>query len=130
MTATNKISIKLEMHEICDLEVDQDIHLALYRILQEHLTNVMKHADAESVDIFLRLIDNVLTMKVTDNGRGFDLKKKRNGIGITNMTTRAESVKGKLQINSAIDIGCVLIVQIPLNTPAQHSLQSVLSFKS
>lgn len=114
ITATNKIRIALDTLDIEEIEVSQDTHLVLYRILQEHLTNILKHADASQVNIFFLVDEAELTLKVTDNGRGFDPKKRNSGIGINNMTARAESLQGKLIINSAPGLGCVLLVQIPI----------------
>jgi PAS domain S-box-containing protein len=112
--ATNRISVSLDTSQIENLEVKEEVHLALYRIIQEQLTNVLKHAEAKNVNIELKVVDDNLTVKISDDGKGFDLNNKRIGIGIANMTTRAESLKGKLIINSAVGLGCVLLVQIPL----------------
>jgi PAS domain S-box-containing protein len=114
VSATDKISISLDIAKIELLEINQELQLAIYRILQEHLTNILKHAEAEIVQIVFDHRDGNLVLKVTDNGKGFDLKRKRNGIGITNMITRAENLNGALSINSAPGLGCVLIVQLPL----------------
>lgn len=115
VTATNKIHITLDVSQIENLEVNEEVHLALYRIIQEQLTNVLKHAEAKNVAISLKIVDEYLSVKVTDDGKGFDVNKKRTGIGIANMTTRAESLKGRLVVNSAVGLGCVLLVQIPLH---------------
>lgn len=114
ISATNRIAIDLDMSNIKDLEVNQELHLAIYRILQEHLTNILKHAQAEQVHISFDFVDGDLTLKVIDNGRGFNTAIKRNGIGIANMTTRAESLKGSLVLNSAPGLGCVLIARFPM----------------
>jgi PAS domain S-box-containing protein len=115
VSATNKLCIVLEATGIEHLKVDQEMHLALYRILQEHLTNILKHAKADYVQIIIEQRDNnQLVLQVTDNGIGFDPKQKRNGIGITNMLSRVESIKGTLAINSTPGMGCELVVQCEL----------------
>ncbi|MGZ3849061.1 MAG: sensor histidine kinase [Flavisolibacter sp.] len=113
-TLTNQISINLDCSKIEDLLIDYDLHLTIYRILQEHLTNILKHAGADKVDILFDLRELELTLQVMDNGKGFDTKKKRKGIGITNMTTRAESVNGTLEICSTPGLGCRLLARFPI----------------
>ncbi|MFL5808273.1 MAG: PAS domain S-box protein [Flavisolibacter sp.] len=114
ITATGKADIKLDTNGIVDLEVSEEMHLAIYRILQEHLTNILKHADATMVRIVIDYLDDDLIIKVTDNGKGFVPSEKRAGIGIANMMSRAESLGGRLSINSAPGLGCVLIVHFDL----------------
>jgi len=113
ISATNKIAIDMDTANIKDLEVNQELHLAIFRILQEHITNILRHAGARHVHISFDFVDGDLTLKVIDDGKGFDTSIKRNGIGIANMTTRAESLKGSLVLNSAPGLGCVLIVRFP-----------------
>jgi len=112
--ATNKVCIYLDTTSVEGLEIDNDLHIALYRILQEHLTNILKHADAKSVQIILGLENGKLSLQVTDDGKGFDSSKRRNGIGLTNMMLRAESMKGELSVKSAPGMGCELRVDFPL----------------
>jgi PAS domain S-box-containing protein len=116
VAATNKMEVCLDTAAIDEMEqVDQDVHLAIYRILQEQLTNIMKHAEASKTQVFFERSPDELLLFVRDNGRGFDNTQKRAGIGITNMTTRAESVQGSLQIETAPGKGCTLTVKVPLS---------------
>jgi PAS domain S-box-containing protein len=114
ITATNKLSLSLDTSAIDDLEIGSELHLGIYRILQEHLTNILKHAEAYNVQILFVLSDDDLVLKVVDDGKGFDINRKRDGIGIANMIMRAQSLNGTLNINSAPGLGCVLIAQFPL----------------
>jgi PAS domain S-box-containing protein len=114
IAATNKFTIHLNSSGIDDLEASQDLHLAVYRILQEHFTNVLRHSNAKNVHITLDCLEDELTLFITDDGEGFDPKQKRNGIGIHNMISRAESINGKLTITSEPGKGCVLQAQFPL----------------
>ncbi|WP_132051275.1 PAS domain-containing sensor histidine kinase [Pseudocnuella soli] len=111
---TDKLEIELDTNGIEALEVAQDVHLTIYRILQEHFTNILKHAEATKVWVRLYRVDSVLVCQVRDNGKGFDPGQKRKGIGIGNMATRAESVKGQLLINSGPGQGCELEASIPI----------------
>ncbi|HUC82690.1 MAG TPA: ATP-binding protein, partial [Flavisolibacter sp.] len=96
--------------QMANKEVEPELHLALYRILQEHLTNVLKHAKAASVEVKLSGKNGLLALDVTDDGVGFDTTKKRSGIGITNMRTRAESLGGTFVLNSMPGKGTSLSV--------------------
>ncbi|HEX8313709.1 MAG TPA: PAS domain-containing protein, partial [Flavisolibacter sp.] len=111
---TKRIAVSLETSGIESLEVEQEIHLAVYRILQEHLTNILKHADAGSVQASIDLLVGHVHVHVKDDGKGFDTRKKSGGIGITNMITRAESLGGTLKLISSPGHGCELVVMLPL----------------
>jgi len=114
VAATNKFRIQLDVTVIEEMEAAEELHLAVYRILQEHLTNILKYADAHAVNVIFDLVENYLVLEVTDDGKGFDTKQKRSGIGITNMIMRAESLRGTLSLNSAPGAGCVLTARFPL----------------
>jgi PAS domain S-box-containing protein len=115
MAETGKTKIQLNTKGIQDIEVNKDLHLAIYRILQEHLTNILKHADAKKVRIVINYLDDDIILKVSDDGKGFDMKDTSKGIGIDNMKSRAETLGGRLTINSAPGLGCVLIAHFPGN---------------
>jgi len=115
VAATGKIVIAFDAAGFQEQEVDPELHLALYRILQEHLTNVLKYAAAGRADVVLRTEGDKLLLQVTDDGCGFDTGKKSKGIGMTNMRTRAESVKGNISFISAPGEGCTLLVLLPLD---------------
>ena len=115
IAATGKVILDLDDTAIEHLEVDQAVHLALYRILQEQITNVLKHAAAVTVVISFEITGQNLIMKVVDDGKGFDLSNKGSGIGISNIKTRVESLEGKAFIQSAPGKGTALTVQLPFN---------------
>jgi PAS domain S-box-containing protein len=113
-TDTRKFEIELHTEAIKGLKVKEEIQITVYRILQEHLVNILKHAQASLVDIHTSVMDDELVIKVIDDGKGFDMNEKRTGIGLLNIKNRAESVNGSLVINSKPGLGCVLIATIPL----------------
>jgi signal transduction histidine kinase len=115
VSATDKIYISFDGCKIQDLEVSKDLHMTIYRILQEHFTNILRHSKASKVKVALKLEKANLVLQVKDNGKGFDPCQKFAGIGITNMVTRAESIKGNLSINSAPGKGCKLLARFPLD---------------
>lgn len=112
---TGKLQVQLDTIGIEALEVPQDVHLAVYRILQEQLTNILKHAEATVVNVSVDVLVGHLNLQVQDNGKGFDPLLKSSGIGITNMVTRAESLGGALRLNSSPGKGCEVLVTIPLS---------------
>lgn len=115
ISATDRISVSLTTN-IEDLDVDADLHLAVYRILQEHLTNILKHAQARRVTVDITHKENLLSMEIMDDGNGFDVRNRRHGIGITNMISRAESLGGGLEMITSPGNGCMLRVKIPMLT--------------
>ncbi|RYY85042.1 MAG: sensor histidine kinase [Chitinophagaceae bacterium] len=101
-------------HETYRQGLPKEQKLALYRILQEALNNVMRHAEARKVDIELRQAGGVTILSVTDDGKGFTPGSPRGGIGLTNMRSRAAVLGGTLQIQSAPGRGCQLQVRVPI----------------
>ncbi len=96
-------------------KIPAPIKETIYRIAQEQLNNIEKYAEATKVNLFIGTEGDIINMIVSDNGIGFDSKKTRTGIGITNILNRAESYKGTAKIISAPGKGCRLLIEIPLN---------------
>jgi len=94
--------------------VDEDLKLNIYRVIQEQLNNVLKHSSAEKVSVSVEGINGWLKVKIEDDGKGFLLDKRRNGIGIANMTNRVESYNGQIKIDTSPGKGCVVDVKIPV----------------
>lgn len=94
------------------------IETALYRVIQEALTNVTKHARAKNVEIQLSDVAKNLECLVHDDGVGFDLpsllSSKRSGLGIVGIRERLNAVGGTLQIDSVVGGGTDLLVKIPV----------------
>lgn len=94
--------------------VSQEVRLNLYRILQEQLRNIIKYADCTSIKIGVFVQNNKLTMRIADNGKGFEPGQVKVGIGLANMKRRAELFSGKMHINSSPGNGCELLITIPV----------------
>ncbi len=101
------------------------IETALYRVLQESITNILKHAQAHYVEIDLDLSQtDVVTARVEDDGRGFDVRcldmpqHNGRGVGIFGMQERANLVGGTIQIDSALGVGTEVRITIPLPASA------------
>jgi signal transduction histidine kinase len=90
------------------------LQLAAFRVLQEALTNVQKHARASNVRVGLVHMDGDLLLTVEDDGRGFNYQGDLKGhYGLANMRERAKQYSGELQIVSAEGRGCRISFKIP-----------------
>ncbi|MDB5196893.1 MAG: Signal transduction histidine kinase, partial [Flaviaesturariibacter sp.] len=116
VNSTNKIKITLDVNGLRSPGISQEIHLALYRIMQEQLNNILKHAEATYVQVVLAQTSTTLTLSISDDGKGFDAQKKTAGIGIVNMRTRAENLNGRFQLAGTPGTGSQLTVEIPFST--------------
>ncbi|HET9826844.1 MAG TPA: PAS domain-containing protein [Chitinophagaceae bacterium] len=95
-------------------KISEDVQLAVFRIVQEQVTNVLKHSDADTVSIILNEIAGELKLTISDDGKGHDLQIKKHGLGLKNIFNRAEFYKGTTEIFSEPGKGFTLQVQIPL----------------
>jgi signal transduction histidine kinase len=97
-----------------------EVETALYRIVQEALTNVARHASASHVSVLLQKRGGVIVLMVEDDGAGFDVAQvmaslqERERLGLYGMEERASLVGGQLTVESAPDTGTTITVQIPL----------------
>ncbi|GAB4093035.1 sensor histidine kinase [Flaviaesturariibacter terrae] len=94
--------------------VESGLQLTVYRILQEQLNNIVKHARASEVSVQVSEESNNLTICIRDNGVGFDPQQKRDGLGLRNMKNRVEVFKGDMSITSAAGTGCHICIRFPL----------------
>jgi signal transduction histidine kinase len=106
-----------------DLELEDARKSAVYRIVQESLTNVARHAKATSVDVRIARDDNTIAIDVRDNGMGFDPNAQRSRLsrGLLGMRERAYLLGGTLDMTSAPDKGTTLSVRIPIRAEARAS---------
>jgi len=93
--------------------IEDDIKLNIYRIIQEQLNNIIKHAMAKNVSVDVEASPQGIHVKVKDDGKGFDPDMKKNGIGIANMINRVESFNGTITIDSSPGNGCTMELNIP-----------------
>ena len=102
-------------NSIPQLNLNSQQSVALYRIMQESLTNIAKHAKATNVKIELGIKENKLIMKVNDNGIGFKTSKKNkpNSYGLLGMKERVYLLEGELSISSLPGEGTTIKVEIP-----------------
>ncbi|MEC3906694.1 sensor histidine kinase [Tamlana sp. 2201CG12-4] len=87
----------------------------IYRIIQETLHNIYKHANATEVKISFKLKKNVICLSITDNGSGFDVNKAKSGIGLKNMNSRINEINGTIAIKSEKDMGTTVMINVPIS---------------
>jgi signal transduction histidine kinase len=97
-----------------EYSLSTEVNTAIYRIIQESLTNISKHARATEVNLEIIINRGSLYITIQDNGRGFDLEQNTTGFGLQSMRDRTLSLGGKFTINSAFGCGCQITVDIPL----------------
>ena len=90
-----------------------EVETAIYRIVQESLTNVVKHAHARRVSILVTRKDGALTAVVEDDGRGFDTGETGDGFGLEGMRERVALLDGRLAVESG-EAGTTLVAEVPL----------------
>ena len=101
---------------ICDYQDEAmplEIRTELFRICQESLTNVIRHANAKKVKVHLRNLEDGLEVSINDNGKGFDPNQKSTHIGLLGLRERALSIDGDLHIESEPGKGTTIRVIIP-----------------
>ena len=96
--------------DVDESSLSDKMKLTIFRIVQEQITNIIKHANAKEVIIELYQDKSTLTLNIKDDGAGFDISSKRNGVGLQNITSRAELLDGEVIINSSPGKGCALQV--------------------
>ena len=102
----------------CSINLSQsiptEISTALYRIVQESLTNIYKHSDATAVSLKLQNTPEAIVLEIEDNGQGFDPKVNSTGFGLQGMRERTTALTGKFFLTSQVGKGCCIRVSIPL----------------
>lgn len=109
-------SVKIDFitDKIDELYIPGDMELMVFRIIQEQVNNIIKHSRATMAEIKLSGNEKMLNITIRDNGVGFDPAKKNKGIGLNNITSRAELHNGTVDVISSPGQGCLLKVAIPI----------------
>ena len=111
-------AIKVEFYHSGDVEksISEKGKLMLFRIIQEQVTNVLKHAEATQMVIELIVDCSAISLSITDNGKGFDIEKvkTKKGVGLHNIANRTELFNGKMNMVTSPGNGCKLNIIIPL----------------
>lgn len=98
-----------------------EMQLGIFRILQESLTNAQKHAQATRADVVLKYDGDLISLKISDDGVGFDRSEKKHGhYGLTNMVERARKFRGTIDIQSAPGAGTSVHVSLVIPMEGSH----------
>jgi signal transduction histidine kinase len=114
----NKDRIKVSLQTVgLNKRLEDQLETVIYRVIQESVNNVIKHAEATSLDIQIVRDEEGLDVTIEDNGKGFDKDKlkKSDGIGMANIFTRIAFLKGTVEIDSAPGRGTLIAIHIPAN---------------
>ena len=106
------------LHEGNGRRLKKKIELALYRMVQELVNNSVKHAEADKINVALKVESGQLEMIVNDNGKGFDFQKvkqrppEKRGLGLRNMESRISVLNGKIMYESALGSGTKVTINV------------------
>ena len=110
-----KLKVNLSIFGLKE-RLDQNVEMVLYRVIQEAVNNVIKHAEASTLDIQLSKDGEGINVMIEDNGKGFDSSASQTleGIGLKNMRSRVEYLKGQVDFSSIQGAGTLVAIHIPL----------------
>jgi PAS domain S-box-containing protein len=111
--ATQAITVELDYYEFDEDQLPDNKKLTLFRIIQEQLNNIIKHAKATNVTIMLRLTAGNVLLQVKDDGVGFVVDEVKKGLGINNIKNRVELFGGKVLLTSSPGKGCEINIFLP-----------------
>lgn len=97
-----------------DIRMGHKTEIALYRIVQELVNNILKYAGASSINIYLHHMEDHLSLMVEDDGVGFNPQKAEGGLGMKNVQWRVSQLHGKALFDSSPGNGCTVTVEIPI----------------
>lgn len=107
------IKYEFEYFNIPD-KISEKIKITIYRVLQELLSNIIKHSQSTKINVQLFIIENKITLVVDDNGIGISESSKNNGIGLSNILSRVEALNGNVNMENNLKNGTSTTVNIPL----------------
>ena len=113
----NPIKIFSDLKSFIEGSVNEKFKLNVFRIVQEQLNNILKHAKATEVRISLVQTKSSIVLSISDNGVGFDTSQKQKGIGLINIKNRATTFNGTADFVSQPGEGCVLTILFPASDP-------------
>lgn len=114
INVNNQFQIHLQFDDTINTLQDEAIQLSLYRIVQEQMKNIINYAGAKRIEITVVRAGHTVTMRIFDDGQGFDPQKIKRGIGLSNMKRRVDVLGGRFVLNTKPGNGCEIVVVIPL----------------
>ncbi|PZV15254.1 MAG: sensor histidine kinase [Pseudanabaena sp.] len=106
--------IELSTNIYLQQSLPSDVNTTLYRIIQESLTNIYKHAQAKMVNIELSQQLGSIRLMIEDNGKGFDPTQNTTGFGLQGMKERTSALCGQFMLDSQLEKGCRLVISLPI----------------
>jgi signal transduction histidine kinase len=110
----NPMQIQFQERGIDPAELSEALQLDVFRIVQEQLNNILKHANASQAQIHLAKTNNTIELVISDDGKGCDIAADNTGVGIMNIMSRADLYQGTVSILSHPGKGYVLKVEFPI----------------
>jgi signal transduction histidine kinase len=127
ITSAKQIDVRFIHDAYHEDDMNEELKLVIYRIIQEQLNNILKHAEASKVEIELKEDAADLILSISDDGKGFDTIAKRHGIGLKNIKNRAGLYNGKVDIISSPGNGCKISIYFKESAIKETGLQSILA---
>lgn len=113
--------------DVPNRDMEDNLKLNIYRIIQEQLSIIVKYAAAKNVSIAIQEKGKSIQVEIGDDGKGFDVNKKRTGIGISNMFNRINSFNGEMFIDSSRETAAGLKFPFPNNILFRHMAEKHLT---
>lgn len=114
---SNAIKVDLHTWHLAE-RLNLNVEINLYRIVQELISNVLKHANASEITIQLNRYESQLLLTIEDNGTGFDIAEAnaKRGMGLKNLHSRVYALEGKINIDSGQGNGTTVTIEIPITS--------------
>ncbi len=119
LNETGQLKIQTEIDEIDNL-YESEAEMSIYRIIQESLSNIVKHSGADEAQVFITKSERNLTILISDNGKGFDINSQhtgeigKGGFGLIGMSERVRMLGGTQEIETESGAGTTILIKIPL----------------
>lgn len=114
VTGAGMVKVILHVHDMEKFILGKQSQFNIYRIVQEAVNNILKHADAKEINIQLIGQTDHITIMIEDDGKGFDPGRQQSGRGLKNIVTRSLWLKGNINIDSTPGRGTTITTEIPV----------------
>lgn len=116
VSVSNQLNIEVQDFGLTE-RIDNSLEITIFRIIQELVTNIIKHAQATEASISLTQFENTINIIVEDNGKGFNVRKsfnKEKGMGLSSIEKRVEHLEGSMEVDSTLGKGTNILIDIPI----------------
>lgn len=115
VSKSKKLRVELQEFGLND-RLENSVEILIFRVIQELITNIIKHAEATQADIHLTQYDDRINLMVEDNGKGFDTHQivNKSGMGLVGIEKRIQNLDGNMEIESIKGKGTTVIINIPI----------------